>query len=191
MWHGPTKLDQTSNTTRIRGGPTELAKLIDGGIQSDTSCDDVGIGVMVEDGAGVGVHRMEAKVTTSPLVDALAADRVGCGRGTYQTSLSRQQVARVIEHTATAVVRHVTRQGVFADVYEASDFVAGEMTVWTGRAASRGRRGGHGLGRKRPQFSANEAAKDFTYIDGLMAVTSAHRCRLGEGAAGARANENP
>ena len=35
---------------------------------------------------------------------------------------------------------------------------------------------------KRPQILANETAKDFAYIDGLMKPASHHRCRLGPGA---------
>ena len=66
---------------------------------------------------------------------------------------------------ALAVSEHVASEGPFADVLEASDFVAELMTVG-----------------KRPQFSANETAKDFAYIDGLMKPASHHRCRLGPGA---------
>ena len=61
--------------------------------------------------------------------------------------------------------RRVAAEGPFADVQEASDVVAANMTV--------------GI---RPQFSANETAKDFAYIDGLMQAASHHRCRLGPGA---------
>jgi len=80
-------------------------------------------------------------------------------------SLNRKQVASVIESTATAVVAHIGKSGPFADVAEASDFVAEAMTCG-----------------KRPQFAANEAAKDFQYMDGMMAGESSKRCHLGPGA---------
>lgn len=101
----------------------------------------------------------------SPLQLAFAADEVRCGSGTYQLSLNRRQVATVIESTAAAVVERVGAHGPFEDVLEASNFVATCMTVG-----------------KRPQFSANEAAKDFAYVDGLMLPASHHRCHLGPGA---------
>ena len=66
---------------------------------------------------------------------------------------------------AWRLVDRVAAEGPFADVQEASDVVAANMTV--------------GI---RPQFSANETAKDFAYIDGLMQAASHHRCRLGPGA---------
>ena len=57
--------------------------------------------------------------------------------------------------------------GPFTDVREASNFLADRMSVG-----------------KRPQFSANEAAKDFAYIEGsnLLLPSSHHRCNLGPGA---------
>lgn len=102
---------------------------------------------------------------TTPLRAAFEADEVRCGTGTYQLSLNRRQVATVIEKTAAAVVSRVQADGPFTDVLEASDFVAEAMTVG-----------------KRPQFSANETAKDFAYVDGLMQPASHHRCKLGPGA---------
>ena len=101
----------------------------------------------------------------TPLRLAFAADEVRCGSGTYQLSLNRRQVATVIEPTAAAVVERIEAHGPFADVLEASNFVASSMTVG-----------------KRPQFSANEAAKDFAYVAGLLLPASAHRCHLGPGA---------
>ena len=103
--------------------------------------------------------------SATPLRGAFAQERLRCGTGTYQLSLNRKQVATVIEDMALAVSEHVASEGPFADVLEASDFVAELMTVG-----------------KRPQFSANETAKDFAYIDGLMKPASHHRCRLGPGA---------
>jgi hypothetical protein len=102
---------------------------------------------------------------STPLCAALEAEEVRCGTGTYQLSLNRRQVASRIEHMATAVIERVASAGPFADVLEASDFVAEHMTVG-----------------KRPQFSSNECAKDFAYVDGLMQPASHHRCRLGPGA---------
>ena len=107
----------------------------------------------------------KAKAPLSPLCQALVAGEVRCGSGTYQLSLNRAQVASVIETMAQAVVTRVEAGGPFADVLEASDCVAELMTVG-----------------KRPQFSANETAKDLAYVEGLMKKTSAHRCRLGPGA---------
>lgn len=101
----------------------------------------------------------------TPLRAALAADEIKCGAGTYQLSLNRRQVASKIEEMAQAVVPRIEASGPFADVLEASDCVAELMTVG-----------------KRPQFSANETAKDFAYVDGMMHASSAHRCRLGPGA---------
>ena len=101
----------------------------------------------------------------TPLRAALAGGEVRCGSGTYQLSLNRCQVASRIEQMAEAVVARVDSAGPFADVLEASDCVAELMTVG-----------------KRPQFSANETAKDFAYVDGLMQPASHHRCRLGPGA---------
>ena len=108
-----------------------------------------------------------AASTRTPLSRAFDANEVRCGAGTYQLSLNRRQVASVIEQTASAVVERVRgAAGPFVDVREASDFVAERMTVG-----------------KRPQFSANEAAKDFAYVEGLMLPqSSGHRCRLGPGA---------
>ena len=66
-----------------------------------------------------------------------------CGSGTYQLSLNRAQVASRIDGMATAVVARInSAAGLFADVLDASDFVAELMTV-----------------AKRPQFSANETAR--------------------------------
>eukprot|EP01052_Picozoa_sp_SAG31_P030073 SAG31_NODE_3053_length_4739_cov_24.623060_5_plen_223_part_00 len=101
----------------------------------------------------------------TPLQHAFSSELVRCGSGTYQLSLNRKQVSTVLEATADAVVAHVKTDGPFTDVLEASDFVAERMTVG-----------------KRPQFSANESAKDFAYVDGLMLPASHHRCRLGPGA---------
>ena len=101
----------------------------------------------------------------SPLRQALDQNAIRCGAGTYQMALSQRQVATVVEAMATAVVARVAAEGPFADVQEASDVVAANMTV--------------GI---RPQFSANETAKDFAYIDGLMQAAAHHRCRLGPGA---------
>ena len=101
----------------------------------------------------------------TPVQLAFATDQVKCGSGTYQMALNRKQVSTVLEATANAVVARVTAEGKFADVLEASDFVADHMTVG-----------------KRPQFSANETAKDFAYVEGLMHPASHHRCRLGPGA---------
>ena len=80
-------------------------------------------------------------------------------------SLNRTQIATVIERTADAVVAHVHAKGPFRDVLDAADFVAEQMTVG-----------------KRPPFSANETAKDFAYIAGLMQSLSHRRCHLGPGA---------
>lgn len=101
----------------------------------------------------------------TPLQRAFSSEQVKCGSGTYQLSLNRKQVSTVLEATADAVVARAKTEGPFTDVLEASDFVAESMTVG-----------------KRPQFSANETAKDFAYIDGLMLPASHHRCRLGPGA---------
>ena len=101
----------------------------------------------------------------TPVQLAFATDQVKCGSGTYQMALNRKQVSTVLEATADAVVARVTAEGKFADVLEASDFVADHMTVG-----------------KRPQFSANETAKDFAYVEGLLHPASHHRCRLGPGA---------
>ena len=65
----------------------------------------------------------------------------------------------------TVVVDRGAAEGAFADVQEASDVVAAHMTV--------------GI---RPQFSANETAKDFAYVPGLLSEHAPTRCRLGPGA---------
>ena len=122
-----------------RGEATSLAALVEGGRKPD-----------------------QAK---TPVQLAFETAQVRCGTGTYQLSLNRKQVSTVLEATADAVVARVTSEGSFADVLEASDFVADCMTVG-----------------KRPQFSANETAKHFAYVDGLMRPASHHRCRLGPGA---------
>ena len=101
----------------------------------------------------------------TPVQLAFANHQVKCGSGTYQMALNRKQVSSVLEATADAVVARVKAEGKFADVLEASDFVADHMTVG-----------------KRPQFAANETAKDFAYVEGLMHPASHHRCRLGPGA---------
>jgi hypothetical protein len=101
----------------------------------------------------------------SALCQALEAENIKCGAGTYQLSLNRKQVAARIQAMSGMVVERVRKSGPFADVLEASDFVADCMT--------------HG---KRPQFSANETAKDFAYIPGLMQPSAPLRCRLGPGA---------
>jgi hypothetical protein len=105
--------------------------------------------------------------TRTPLQLAFATEAIKCGCGTYQLSLNRKQVSTVIESAADAVIAHVEMNGPFPDVLDASDFVAEHMTVG-----------------KRPQFSANEAAKDFAYFapGRLMLPASHHRCRLGPGA---------
>jgi hypothetical protein len=111
-----------------------------------------------------GRHMKDRAAT--PLVVALKSGLVRCGVGTYQLSLNRRQVATVIEATAQEVAEHIAQRRPFPSVLDASDFVAERMTVG-----------------KRPQFSANEAAKDFAYIDGIMDLrSSSHRCRLGPGA---------
>ena len=89
-------------------------------------------------------RRATACSERTPLCAALHAGEVRCGTGTYQMSLNRQQVASRIEAMAEAVVAHVSAHAPFADVLEASNFIADHMTVG-----------------KRPQFSANETAKDF------------------------------
>jgi len=109
-------------------------------------------------------HALKDRKST-PLRTALQAEEVKCGVGTYQMSLNRKQVASCIEAMAAKVVAHVEGAGPFVDVLEASDFVAECMTVG-----------------KRPQFSANETAKDFAYLDGLLQPAAHHRCRLGPGA---------
>lgn len=111
-----------------------------------------------------GLH-VDADGNDTPLRAALRRGEVRCGSGTYQMSLNRTQIATVIERTADAVVAHVHANGQFRDVLEAADFVAEQMTVG-----------------KRPQFSANETAKDFAYIAGLMQSLSHRRCHLGPGA---------
>ena len=105
-------------------------------------------------------------VEPSPLRRALMDEEIKCGSGTYQMCLNRKQVATVLEPAVDAVVARARRDGPFDNVAEASDFVAGLMTA----------------GGKRPQFSANEACKDFAYIDGLMSSGSHDRCHLGPGA---------
>ena len=107
----------------------------------------------------------DATSTLSRLRAALVAGEVQCGANTYQMSLNRKQVATVIEAAADAVVARISKSGPFVDVAEASDFVAEAMTCG-----------------KRPQFAANEAAKDFQYMDGMMAGGSSRRCHLGPGA---------
>ena len=103
--------------------------------------------------------------TVSPLCAALKNGEIKCGVGTYQMTLNRSQIASVIETMAGSVVERVSKDGPFEDVLDAADFVAERMTVG-----------------KRPQFSANETAKDFAYIPGLMQPSSHRRCRLGPGA---------
>ena len=129
-----------------------------------------GLAALVEAGRDAAQKAGARKKT--PLCAALAANEVRCGAGTYQLSLNRKQVASVIEAMATAVVARVNERGPFADVLEASDAVADLMTVGKGRKA------------KRPQFSANETAKDFGYLAGcgIMEKSAHHRCRLGPGA---------
>uniref|UniRef100_A0A7S4C374 5-hmdU DNA kinase helical domain-containing protein n=1 Tax=Chrysotila carterae TaxID=13221 RepID=A0A7S4C374_CHRCT len=126
-----------------RGGAAQLAALIESG------------------------RNERGKGTQTPLQRAFAAEEVKCGHNTYQLSLNRKQVSTVIETAADAVIAYVETNGPFADVLDASDFVAEQMTVG-----------------KRPQFSANEAAKDFAYFapGRLMLPASHHRCRLGPGA---------
>ena len=115
----------------------------------------------------IEARRTETKRACTPLQSALVTEQIRCGTGTYQLSLNRKQVSTVIEKMAAAVVERVSsKAGAYADVLEASDHIAELMTVG-----------------KRPQFSANETAKDFAYIDGLMVPTkNGHRCRLGPGA---------
>ena len=109
--------------------------------------------------------KLAGLINAGTLCAELRAGNVQCGTGTYQMSLNRKQVASVIEQMADAVVSRVDAQGPFNDVLDAADFVADHMTVG-----------------KRPQFSANETAKDFAYIAGLMRPASHRRCHLGPGA---------
>ena len=120
---------------------------------------------LIDAGRSSGHVEAVGKKSKSPLCAALEAGEVRCGTGTYQLSLNRAQVASKLEQMATAVVARVAADGPFADVLAASDCVATLMTVG-----------------KRPQFSANETAKDFAYIEGLMAPASHQRCHLGPGA---------
>ena len=75
--------------------------------------------------------------------------RVKCGCGTYQMTLSREELAKKIEAAADAVLERVATLGAFKDVSAAAEFVAKQMTV---------RRR---TGLTRPQFSANETACPF------------------------------
>ena len=98
-------------------------------------------------------------------VQALRDNAVACGSGTYQVTLSRQEIASKIGGLADEVVERVRGTGPFADVHSAAEFVADQMTC-----------------SRRPQFSANETAKDFAYWPGLLAEHAAERCHLGPGA---------
>ena len=79
--------------------------------------------------------------------------------------MSRKDVASVIKKTAVAVCAQVRSVGKFATVTQAADAVAASMTVAS-----------------RPQFSANETAKDFFYIGKLLEESAAHHCKFGPGA---------
>jgi len=99
------------------------------------------------------------------LAAALESNDIKCGVGTYQMTLNRRQVGSRIASLGAAVADRVSEQGAFGDMAEASDFVAEAMTFGA-----------------RPQFSANETAKDLAYVPGVFSEDALSRCRLGPGA---------
>lgn len=118
-----------------------------------------------DDGAGGAKQRGR-----TALASALLKGTVRCGKGTYQMTLSFKELSRKIDAAVDAVLGRVAAGGPFPHVAAAADFLARRMTV-------RRRRRGY-----RPQFAANETAKDFLYIPGLLRPDAAEHCPLGRGA---------
>jgi hypothetical protein len=103
------------------------------------------------------------------LEQALCDGSIRCGVGTYQMCLSRAQVSTKLRPMARSLIDRLRKQGKLGSIACLSDFLADAM-------AHRSKNG-----TKRPQFSANETAKDLAYF-GCVAADGDPLCHLGPGA---------
>jgi len=103
------------------------------------------------------------------LQEALFHGSIRCGAGTYQMCLSLAQVSAKLLPMARRLTDRLSKHGKFGSIAFLSDFIADAMAH---RAKNR---------TTRPQFSANETAKDLAYF-GCVATEVDSLCHLGPGA---------